>query len=134
MEAELSGPLSAVNSTGANMDALGKSVPQAQKRGLQDSWTTPVKFKSPRLPETRIYLSLLKLFQIKSYFSMKRSSKYPRFLREETLSNMREVKNVKEVEVTLIPARDYLVIYLFLDNLIISNSLTKSFAVSSTNN
>lgn len=47
---------------------------------------------------------------------------------------MREVKNVKEVEVTLIPARDYLVIYLFLDNLIISNSLTKSFAVSSTNN
>lgn len=65
---------------------------------------------------------------------MKRSSKYPRFLREETLSNMREVKNVKEVEVTLIPARDYLVIYLFLDNLIISNSLTKSFAVSSTNN
>lgn len=47
---------------------------------------------------------------------------------------MREVKNVKEVEVTLIPARDYLAIYLFLDNLIISNSLTKSFAVSSTNN
>lgn len=62
------------------------------------------------------------------------TSKYPRLLREETLSNMREVKNVKEVDVTLTPARDYLAIYPLLDNLIISISLTKSFAVSSTNN
>lgn len=47
---------------------------------------------------------------------------------------MREVKNVIEVERTLIPTRDYLAIYPLLDNLIVSISLTKSFAVSSTNN
>lgn len=42
---------------------------------------------------------------------------------------MREVKNVKGGEVTLILTRNYLAIYPLLDNLIISISLTKSFAV-----